>query len=192
MRGWRRRSFFELGRTHAAKTLFWPMMRDRGWLATVERSPRCCAIRSVCLGRRCANGTQGGKDKLSMSSTTCRATKKNGAPCQAYAGTGSEYCFSHDPALAVKRAAARSAGGKARHGRKVGTTGQAGPVEVENVADVCTLLCATINDVLLLENSLQRSRTIGYLAGIIIRAFEIGEMQQQLEAIHRILTERGT
>ncbi len=44
----------------------------------------------------------------------CTATAKSGRPCTAAAVVGGTYCFTHDPALAEVRDAARKKGGAAR------------------------------------------------------------------------------
>jgi hypothetical protein len=103
----------------------------------------------------------------------CQAITQAGTPCQAYATAGSAYCFQHDPAQAAQRDAARSKGGHARHGRHIGPVGQAEPVTLDTPAHVTILLQRTINDTLQLENSLQRSRTIGYLADLLLKAIEM-------------------
>lgn len=122
-----------------------------------------------------------------MTTTTspkvCIATKKNGQPCATYALADSDFCFAHDPAQAAARAAARRAGGHARHGRKVGKTGDGKPVKIASVADVVKLLERTINDALTLENSLNRANTIGRLAMVFVKCFEVSEIEQRLAAL---------
>lgn len=44
----------------------------------------------------------------------CKATNQDGAPCQAPALSGSDLCWSHDPAKAEQADAARRAGGVQR------------------------------------------------------------------------------
>ncbi|MDG7041503.1 MAG: hypothetical protein JRN22_00425 [Nitrososphaerota archaeon] len=41
----------------------------------------------------------------------CKSNTRDGSPCRAWAGEDG-YCFSHDPALAAKRAEARAKGGR--------------------------------------------------------------------------------
>ena len=40
-----------------------------------------------------------------------------------------------------------------------------------------------IIDTLVLENSVQRSRTLGYLAQIALKALEVGELQERIERL---------
>jgi hypothetical protein len=122
-----------------------------------------------------------------MTPKPCHAITKNGAPCGAYALSGSDYCFHHDPARAAERRQARRKGGRARHGRAIGPTGQPQPVALESMADVAALLQVTINDALRLENSLHRARTIGYLAGLLIKALDIATLEARVAQIEHVL-----
>jgi hypothetical protein len=122
-----------------------------------------------------------------MTINKCQAITQNGTPCQAYAAAGSAYCFHHDPAQAAQRHVARSKGGRARHGRHIGPVGQPAPLTLDTTADVATLLQRTIDDTLQLENSLQRARTIGYLAGLFLKALDMAVLEQQIAALKRAL-----
>jgi hypothetical protein len=120
----------------------------------------------------------------------CQAITQNGAPCSAYAVADSDYCFHHDPACGAQRHAARSKGGRARHGRHIGPVGQAPPVTLETMADVAVLLRRTINQTLQLENSLQRARTIGYLAGLVLKALEMSTLEERVAALETAFERR--
>ncbi len=125
-----------------------------------------------------------------MTVKKCHATNRDGTPCNAYAGTGSDYCYSHDPGLAAERRQARRRGGRARHGRRIGPTGQAQPITLETMADVAALLQHTINDALQLENSIQRARTIGYLAGLLIKALDQAVLEERITQLEHVLRSR--
>lgn len=117
----------------------------------------------------------------------CNATKTDGQPCQAWAVRGSEYCYWHDPGLAAERKAARRKGGLARHGRNIGPAGDPGVVTIFHVADVLALLERAVNDVLRLENSIQRARAIGYLAGVIVKALELADLEERVASLEAAL-----
>ncbi len=120
----------------------------------------------------------------------CKATTQRGAPCQTPA-SGSGWCFHHDPNRAAERAAARAKGGYARHGRAVGSVGaHHAPVSVKTVEDILSLLEDTINDVLALENSLNRARVLGTLALAALRVLEGHELEQRIAALEALLLER--
>lgn len=123
----------------------------------------------------------------STASKKCKATNRRGEPCGAYAMEGSDYCYWHDPALAEERRKARAKGGHARHGRKIGSTGGADPVEIETAADVLPVLSEEINELRKLERSVKRARAIGYLCGQVVRAFEVSELQTRVEALEAVL-----
>ena len=116
----------------------------------------------------------------------CKATNKRGGPCGAYALHGSAYCVAHCPSKAVERKAWRSAGGRARHNRTLGTvaTGDQG-VKLGSVGDVVQLLEVAVRDVLTLENSIGRARAVGYLAGIAVRALEVSDLEQRIAVLER-------
>ena len=119
----------------------------------------------------------------------CQGKNRRGEPCNAPAGD-SGLCFWHAPARAKERAEARSRGGRARHGRTIGATGDAGPVSVQTMAEVVTLLERAVNDVLRLENSLQRARTIATLANVVIKALEFATLEERIAALEAALKTR--
>jgi hypothetical protein len=104
-----------------------------------------------------------------------------------------DHCFAHDPARAADRARARKQGGHQRHAGTARTEGRgraAAPREVVtlgSVADVRTLLERTVGDTLALDNSPQRSRTIGGLLGVALKALEVGELEARVAALEERL-----
>jgi hypothetical protein len=122
---------------------------------------------------------------------TCQALNRDGSPCRANPLTGSDYCFHHDPDRAEERRLARRKGGRARHGRHLGPVGQAEPITLGSMADVAALLQETINETRRLENSIQRARTLGYLAGQLIKAMDMAELEDRVARIERTLNLRG-
>lgn len=119
---------------------------------------------------------------ISTARKRCQAQRRDGSPCGGWANA-SGYCFAHDPARAGAIAQARRAGGKARHGRRIGATGNGKPVALATLADVLSLLAGAVNDCLALENSLSRARTLGYLAGIWSTCFDTSEIERRLQAL---------
>jgi hypothetical protein len=124
-------------------------------------------------------------------SKKCQATTKKGASCNAYAITGSIYCFHHHPDRAVQRRQARSKGGFARHGRIIGPVGQAQPIPLDTMADVVALLRWTINQTRKLENSLHRNTALGTLATQLLKAFDRAAFEARLAEMEHILKSRG-
>jgi hypothetical protein len=121
----------------------------------------------------------------------CQALNKRGEPCQAPARPDSEYCPHHDPARELARRVERARGGRARHGRTVGPVGGPAPaVELGSLADVVELLRQEIGEVLTLERSLHRGRTIGYLASVAARALESTELERRLAELEKAHADR--
>ena len=121
-------------------------------------------------------------------STACRATKRNGQPCQAHAN-GSGYCWAHDPSLRERRQQARRDGGKARHGRRIRWSDDnliAG-ISIRNTDDVLALLERVIVDEMRLENSHNRNRAVASLAMAALKALEVGEFEARLAALEAAL-----
>lgn len=117
----------------------------------------------------------------------CVETRKDGQPCHAYACAGSDYCFVHDPAKAAERKAARTKGGRARHGRKVGVAEFLGHRQFRSMADMTALLEIAVQQTLRLENSVSRNRCLGYLARCWADLHEAGELEERLAALERIM-----
>lgn len=57
------------------------------------------------------------------------------------------------------------------------------------MGDLLPLLQRTINDVLELENSLNRARTLGYLAGIATKALELTDLADRLATLEERFNE---
>ena len=103
----------------------------------------------------------------------------------------SEYCYFHDPATVAQRRASRAKGGRARHGRNLGAvdTGPE-PVTIKRAADVLPILAAEINELRALERSVQRSRCIGYLCGVVVKVFDVTENAERFAALESALRAR--
>jgi len=111
----------------------------------------------------------------------CRAVTQDGRPCLARPAAGSAFCFMHDPAQAVARQEARRKGGRNR--RRVQSDGTATAVDLRSPQAITELLEAALGDLLALENSIQRARTVGSIAAVALKALEVGELEERLEAV---------
>ena len=114
---------------------------------------------------------------------TCCARKKDGSPCQSWAGAGSAFCITHDPARAAQLAEARRKGGRARHGRKVGAVGDSAPVTLASLADVLAILTEAVNEVRALEPGVNKARAVGYLASVWADCYETSELERRVAAL---------
>jgi len=122
-----------------------------------------------------------------MTAQLCTAITRSGAPCQAHALADSDYCFHHDPARADERRLARSKGGRARHGRRIGPVAQVEPLILEKPQDILALLQQVIHDTRNLENSIQRNRTLGYLCARYSKAYETAVLDARIAELERTL-----
>lgn len=125
-----------------------------------------------------------------MTAPKCRALKRDGSPCNAYAVTGSDYCYHHDPERAAERRQSRSKGGRARHGRSVGPVGADPAFALDTMTGVTGLLQHAINQTLQLENSIARARALGYLSGLLIKALDIATLEERVLILERLLGSR--
>ena len=127
---------------------------------------------------------------MTTTANRCDATTASGKPCLAYACEGSRFCFWHDPEREAARQEARKRGGKARQGRSLATTGTPGAVQIREVRGVLPLLDQAVRDVLELENSVARARTIGYLVTVALKALELTTLEDRVSALENALAKR--
>ena len=121
---------------------------------------------------------------------TCRTIKANGEQCRAAPLRDSEYCFMHDPRLARERAEARRLGGLRRR-REKATSEVYDWAGLGEVAEIQRILQVAVVDTLGLDNSPARSRTLGYLASLSLKALEVGELEQRVTALEEIIHRRA-
>ena len=114
----------------------------------------------------------------------CKARKKNGKRCPNPAST-SGYCFTHDPARATERAAARKLGGFNRR-LPVRVSGDEA-VKVESMGDVLRLINSVIGDLWLLENSSGRGRALLSAADVAMRALTQDNLEARIAALEEIM-----
>lgn len=117
---------------------------------------------------------------------TCRYVKASGKQCQASPLRDSEYCFMHDPSRAKERADARRLGGLRRR-REKATAQVYDWGGLERVPEIRRVLEVAVADTLGLDNSPARSRTLGYLASLSLRALEIGELEERVAALEKVV-----
>ena len=125
-----------------------------------------------------------------MHLTTCRYQKPNGEQCLARPMREEEFCFWHSPDHADEAAEARRLGGLRRRRERV-TQGAYDFASLENVADIRRLLEIAVVDTLGLESSIARSRALAYLAQMALRALEVGELEERLEALEQVMVPRS-
>src|SRR5688572_28082750 len=114
-----------------------------------------------------------------MNQRVCISIKEGGERCRQAPLLGGEYCFWHDPDNTEEAKEARRLGGLRRRREKTVSAaydfqGLASVQEIRRLIEVAAM------DVLGLENSIARSRTLAYLASVAAMLLEKGEMEERL------------
>lgn len=124
----------------------------------------------------------------------CKALKDDHSPCNAAAGSGSEFCFHHDPDRKVDSAIARQKGVEAaRKKLKKQKNTPDGPLKtfkLNNLSDVKRMLAAVINDFRLGLITAEDARVTAYVSNILISAIKDGDMEMQLKRLEDMIKER--
>jgi len=119
----------------------------------------------------------------------CKGLKEDGSRCQAPPLLDGDFCLMHSPEHADEVAEARRLGGLRRRREKA----VSGAYDFDGLADVVQvrrLLEVAVFDTLSLENSVARSRSLAYLAQVALKALEVGEFEQRLDALERLVAPR--
>ena len=78
----------------------------------------------------------------------------------------------------------RGGGGRlARHGRRIGATGDGASVTLATLGDVLGVYWRALNDALQLENSINRARCLGYSGWRVGQLYESSELERRVEAL---------
>ena len=121
---------------------------------------------------------------------TCKYRKPNGQECRAAPLRNSAYCFMHDPSVAAERAEARRLGGLRRR-REKATSEVYDWTGIQRIEEIQRILKVAIVDTLGLDNSPARSRTLGYLASLSLKALEVAELEQRVAALEQVVHGKG-
>jgi hypothetical protein len=126
---------------------------------------------------------------MELSARGCQARAENGEPCRQKPLRDSDFCFWHSPDHAEEATEARRLGGLRRR-REKAVSGAYDFGGLADVGQVRRLLEIAALDTLSLENSVARSRTLAYLAQVALKALEVGEFEQRLDALERLVAPR--
>ena len=121
-----------------------------------------------------------------MPRRSCSFRKSDGLPCRAAPMIDQEFCFWHSPQHAEEAAEARRLGGFRRR-RESAVMGAYDLEGLDGLSVLERVLEIALLDTLGLDNSLTRSRTLGYLVGIGTRLRQEGEMEERLRALEAAL-----
>lgn len=101
----------------------------------------------------------------------------------------SRFCFWHDPDNAEQAREARRLGGLRRRREHV-VSGTYEFEGLDSIPKIRRLMEVAVVDVLGLENSLSRARTLGSLAIQAARMLEIGELEERISSLEATLKNR--
>ena len=116
----------------------------------------------------------------------CKFKKINGARCNAWAMTDSEFCFTHNPEMKKAKQEAVIKGGKSPKKNH----NLLPPVEITDNKSVANLLAQTINEVRMGKIDLRVANCIGYLSGHLIKALEISDLEKRISEIEEIISNK--
>ncbi len=91
---------------------------------------------------------------------------------------GLNFCYLHNPAISEEvKKEARTRGGKLSRGVRASLP----PIKLNQTKDIVSLLGTAINGVREGRLDVRVANCIGYLAGHLIKAFEVSDLEKRLE-----------
>ena len=124
-----------------------------------------------------------------MAARACKFRKEDGEPCRAPPLQDGDFCLWHSPEHADEVAEARRLGGLRRR-RERAVSGAYDFQGLGDVIQIRRLLEIAALDTLSLENSVARSRSLAYLAQVALKALEIREFEDRLQALEAAVAPR--
>ncbi len=118
----------------------------------------------------------------------CRARTRSGKPCAGYAVHGSDYCFTHDPGSAEERRRAHSLGG---HHRRAAPASPFPEIDARTAVGLSAILDRLLQDTWSLENSVERTRALAYLARVQKDLLETSMLESRVAALEAALRRRN-
>jgi hypothetical protein len=119
----------------------------------------------------------------------CKAMKQDRNGCRAPALLESHFCYFHDPLKAGERREAQASGGLRNRIQSLGVT--APDVTVADCGDVVALIAQTINQVRKGFVDPRIANSVGYLANVLIKAFEQDKLETRIERLEALFEHRS-
>ena len=119
----------------------------------------------------------------------CRGNKQDGDPCRQAPLRDSDFCFWHDPDHVEEAEKARTLGGQRRRREKI-TEGAYDLEGLDTVTGIRRVLEVALLDLMSMENSVARSRTLISGALAAAKLLEVGEQEERLQALEAALGPR--
>lgn len=120
----------------------------------------------------------------------CTYKFENNGNCGAFAMNGAQFCFSHNPEMKALKLEAVRKGGKSP--KKTGKEMRLSVIPINSKHDVVPFLVTTINEVRSGKMDVRKANALGYIAGVLVKAFELTEMQHRIEEIEKVVLEKRT
>src|SRR5260221_13479174 len=110
---------------------------------------------------------------VSTANSRCAATNVRGKQCGGKHLHGDIFCWAHSPDVAARRTAARRAGGQARHGRQIGSVGEAlQPIDLVSIEGCRMFVHFAAKDLSKCEPSVDRAKGWLRCAEVAIKVVE--------------------
>ena len=112
----------------------------------------------------------------------CNYIKTNNEKCNSYPIAGDEHCFFHSEKTVEQRKQAVLAGGQS-----LKRNYENDEVTLRSTIDIVELIEKTINELRKNKTSTRIANTVGYLAGISLKAIEQSDIEKRMEVIEYAL-----
>ena len=116
----------------------------------------------------------------------CKFTKPDGTACNINAMKNSGFCWHHSPDVNDQdKHAALSRGGKTKKNKLIIHLPE---LKIENTKDLPPFLIDTIRNVRSGILSAKIGSVIGYLSGILLRSYEISDLNARIEKLEQLIS----
>ena len=112
----------------------------------------------------------------------CQSKTKTGQACKMPAIKGTRLCFTHSPATRRAQAAARRLGGYNSSTPHAGDPATI-PADITTIESAAPIVRYVLDELLTMDNSIQRARALLACFDSFVKAFEIGELEQRIAAL---------
>lgn len=115
----------------------------------------------------------------------CKAINLRGEPCSGWVMKGFEYCYIHNPEVAEERHASQKLGGatnQAKHSPRVNLGNI--PRQVRTIDDLLLLLDYCKDEMLFLNNGLNRNKALVQLAGAYSQVLKDANMEDRIDDMY--------
>jgi hypothetical protein len=118
----------------------------------------------------------------------CSFIKSDGNKCKAFAMKNSNYCWIHSPEVSEQaKSSARLLGGI---NRQVQIPANLAEMAIKDTRDIPPLLVDTLFHIRRGEMDIRLGTAIGYLTNILMRSYELAEIENRMEKIEKFIDER--